>query len=194
MILPHVEESSLFNQLAPGSRDLSADPAIVSLAQTRVAMFRCVSCPAPSNLNEALPGNATAPAFALSNYKGVFGDRNTQFNYTDDDCPYFAGSCIDGGNGIFSPGSGVNLRRVTDGTSKTVMVGEVPYGVNGVTRAANPAYRHNGTNSNAFGSHHVSGAGFVLTDGSVRFLSDDLDGGILNRLAARDDGEPVGDY
>ena len=232
MILPQIEEANLFAQLAHDTRDLSADPAIVSLAQTRVSVFRCPSCPAPSNLNEALPGNATAPAFALSNYKGVFGDRNTQFNYTDDDCPFFAGSCINGGNGMFSPGDGVMLRQVTDGTSKTVLVGEAPYGVNGaMTTAGSPisyrgavwagvisksaesnvathqtlrgvetngnasnTYRINGTNSNAFGSHHIAGAGFVLTDGSVRFLPESIDGVVLNRLAARNDGEPVGDY
>jgi prepilin-type N-terminal cleavage/methylation domain-containing protein len=232
MILPQIEEASLFAQLAYDTRDLSADPAIVSLAQSRVSVFRCPSCPAPSNLNEALPGNATAPAFALSNYKGVFGDRNTQFNYTDDDCPFFAGSCIDGGNGMFSPGNGVMLRQVTDGTSKTVLVGEVPYGTNGTMNSssalisyrgavwagvisksaesnvathqtlrgqeangnASTTYRINGTNSNAFGSHHISGAGFVLTDGSVRFLAESIEGGVLNRLAARNDGEPVSGY
>jgi len=232
MILPQIEESSLFSQLSHDTRDLSSDPGIVTLAQTRVPVFRCPSCPAPSSLNEALPGNATAPAFALSNYKGVFGDRNTQFNYTDDDCPFFAGSCIDGGNGMFSPGDGVRLRQVTDGTSKTALVGEVPYGVNGARTStgslisyrgavwagvisksaesnvathqtlrgveangsASNTYRINGTNSNAFGSHHIAGAGFVLTDGSVRFLPESIDGVVLNRLAARNDGEPVGDY
>jgi prepilin-type N-terminal cleavage/methylation domain-containing protein len=232
LMLPYVEERGLHDALQVGRRDLSADPVLVGLAQTPVAAYRCASCPAPSALNEALPGNATAPAFALSNYKGVFGDRNTQFNYSDDDCPLYAGSCINGGNGIFSPGSNVNLRQVTDGTSKTVLVGEVPYGVNGTvnssgspisyrgavwagvltssaqsnvathqtlrgvtaTGAANPAYRHNGTNSNAFGSHHVEGAGFVLVDGSVRFLANSLDGVVLNRLAARNDGEVVGEY
>jgi hypothetical protein len=172
-----------------------------------VPAFRCASCPATSNLNEALPGTATAPAFALSNYKGCFGDRNTQASYSDTaPCPNFAGSCINGGNGLFSPGSSVKFRQISDGTSKTLMVGEVPYGPNGsltsagaiqsyrgavwagviaqsaesnvathqtlrgVTAAgtASAEYRTNGTNSNAFGSHHAGGStGFVLADGSV---------------------------
>ena len=235
MILPRIDEAPLFDQLRPASRDLSATASdIVSLAQTRVPAFRCASCPATSNLNEALPGTATAPAFALSNYKGCFGDRNTQASYSDTaPCPNFAGSCINGGNGLFSPGSSVKFRQISDGTSKTLMVGEVPYGPNGslssagaiqsyrgavwagviaqsaesnvathqtlrgVTAAgtASAEYRTNGTNSNAFGSHHAGGStGFVLADGSVRMLATDLDGIVLNRLAARNDGEVVDSF
>ena len=232
IVLPYVEEGGLHDDLLVGRQDLSDDPQVVLLAQTRVSVYRCASCPASSALNEALPGNASAPAFALSNYKGVFGDRNTQYNYSDDNCPFYAGSCIDGGNGMFSPGSSVKIRQVTDGTSKTALVGEVPYGINGGTNSAgqlisyrgavwagviarsaqsnvathqtlrgvtgtgteNPAYRHNGTNSNAFGSHHVDGAGFVMVDGSVQFLSNSLDGIVLNRLSNRNDGEVVGAY
>jgi len=236
MILPRIDEAPLFDQLRPTGRDLSATAAdIVSLCQTRISAFRCPSCPATSNLNEAIPGNLTAPAFALSNYKGVFGDRNTQVSYTaiTPPCSKDAGSCINGGNGMFSAGSGVQFRQVKDGTSKTVMVGEVPYGPNGVTsggtlisykgavwagviaqsaesnvathqtlRGVNSTggseayYRPNGSGSytTAFSSHHVAGTGFVFADASVRMLANDLDGIVLNRLAARDDGEVVDSY
>ena len=67
----------------------------------------------------------------------------------------------------------------------------------GVTAAgtASAEYRTNGTNSNAFGSHHAGGStGFVLADGSVRMLATDLDGIVLNRLAARNDGEVVDSF
>jgi prepilin-type N-terminal cleavage/methylation domain-containing protein len=233
MVLPQIEEAALFDSLRPASRDLSTAVDVVALAQTRVPAFRCASCPVSSSLNEALPGTATAPAFALSNYKGVFGDRNTQARYSDlGSCPNFAGSCIEGGNGIFSPGTrttGVKVKDITDGASKTLLVGEVPYGPNGTlnssgglvsyrgavwagviaqaaesnvathqtlrgliaTGAASNEYIPNGTNSNSFGSHHTAGTGFVLADGSVRLLGPGLDGGVLNRLAARDDGQVI---
>ena len=57
-----------------------------------------------------------------------------------------------------------------------------------------------------FSSQHAGGAHFVLCDGSVRFVSDSIDqnsavfGGTnavdstLERLAARDDGQPVGEF
>lgn len=235
MILPRMDEGPLFDRLRPASRDLSATATdIVSLCQTRVPAFRCPSCPATSDLNEALPGTATAPAFGLSTYKGVFGDRNTQANYSDTaPCPNFAGSCINGGNGLFSASSAVKFRQISDGTSKTLMVGEVGYGPNGslnstggivsyrgavwagviaqsaesnvathqtlrgvtAAGAASNEYRMNGTNSNAFGSHHAGGGtGFAMADGSVRMLSNDLDGMVLNRLAARNDGEVVDSF
>ncbi len=233
MVLPYLEETPLHDQLQWKTRSLSGDPALVELLQSTVSPFVCPSCPAASSpLNEALVSSSTAPAFALSNYKGVFGDRNTQYNYSDDNCPFYAGSCINGGNGMFSAGSDVRLSQVTDGTSKTTLIGEVPYGINGTRNSSgsiisyrgsvwagviansarsnvathqtlrgvtgsgspNPAYRHNGTNSNAFGSHHVSGAGFGMVDGSVQFLNDDVDGLVLNRLSNRKDGEVIGDY
>ena len=235
MILPRIDEGPLFDQLRPTSRDLSTTATdVVSLAQTRVSAFRCASCPATSNLNEAIPGNLTAPAFALSNYKGVFGDRNTQATYSDTaPCTSVAGSCINGGNGLFSAGSAIKFRQISDGTSKTAMVGEVPYGPNGTTNAgtlisykgavwagviaqsaeSNVAthqtlrgvnsqsqseayYRPNGNNSytTSFGSHHASGTGFVFADGAVRVLANDTDGVVLNRLAARNDGEVVDSF
>ena len=46
----------------------------------------------------------------------------------------------------------------------------------------------------AFGSYHIGGAQFVMGDGSVRFLSENMSLGILQALATRGNGEVVGDY
>ena len=46
----------------------------------------------------------------------------------------------------------------------------------------------------AFGSYHPTGAGFVFADGSVRWLSDDLDLTVFRGVASRDGGELTGDY
>ena len=234
MILPNIEETAIFDRLRPSSRSLSSTVTeIVTAAQTGISAFRCPSCPASGPLNEALPSTATAPAFALSNYKGVFGDRNTQASYTDINpaCPKLAGSCINGANGMFGPGTGIKLKDVADGTSKTVMVGEVSYGPNltvtgstvsyegavwvglispssdsnvathqtlrGLLANGNSSneYRPNGTNIRAFGSHHAGkGTGFVLADGSVRVIAEDLDSAVLNQIANRQDGEVTGSF
>ncbi|MEQ8638925.1 DUF1559 domain-containing protein [Gimesia maris] len=43
-------------------------------------------------------------------------------------------------------------------------------------------------------SHHVGGVHAVLTDGSVRFLSENIDMETLRQLCVRDDGKVVGEY
>jgi prepilin-type N-terminal cleavage/methylation domain-containing protein/prepilin-type processing-associated H-X9-DG protein len=46
----------------------------------------------------------------------------------------------------------------------------------------------------SFGSYHPSGANFALADGSVRFLSEDMDIVIYQRLGSRSGKEAVGDF
>lgn len=46
----------------------------------------------------------------------------------------------------------------------------------------------------AFKSHHVGGAHFVLGDGSVRFISQNIDYVNFQRLGDRMDGQPLGEF
>ena len=48
--------------------------------------------------------------------------------------------------------------------------------------------------SQGFKSRHESGAHFVLCDGSVRFISENIDYMTYQRLGDRRDGEPVGEF
>jgi prepilin-type N-terminal cleavage/methylation domain-containing protein/prepilin-type processing-associated H-X9-DG protein len=43
----------------------------------------------------------------------------------------------------------------------------------------------------AFGSNHVGGANFAMADGSVRFIQDSISMTLLERLAARNDGQAL---
>jgi prepilin-type N-terminal cleavage/methylation domain-containing protein len=230
LILPQIEQLPLFDVLAPTVRNLALDPALVAEAQLLLAVFRCPSSPAAgAGLNDELSWDPAAPSFALSNYKGVFGDANTQWDNPNDACPYLIGSCMGGENGIFGANSSVTPAHVVDGLSNTVMVGEMAYGINGTTNAAgvlvnyrgaawagvrDPSVRSNvathqtlrgvtaagtasqeyvlnGTNPNAFSSHHPGAVGFVLADGSVQFIATHVEGVILNRLAARNDRQVI---
>ena len=72
--------------------------------------------------------------------------------------------------------------------------------------AFNPDGTPNSNCNKGFSSKHAGGAHFVLCDGSVRFISENIDqnnetyGGTnavdstLERLAARDDGQPIGEF
>ncbi|TWT34382.1 DUF1559 domain-containing protein [Blastopirellula retiformator] len=146
MILPQLEENNRFDGLNVSNRHASDDADILQYSQPPISAFRCPSAPG-GDLNEAFPNSTSAPAHGLSTYKGVFGDRNTQYSSYSDlaDCPYTAGSCNEGGNGIFSPNSKVSFRDITDGTTNTVMIGEVPYGPNGSVNSSGDLIDYRGS-------------------------------------------------
>ncbi len=109
-------------------------------------------------------------------------------------------------------------RDVTDGTSNTLMLAElsrnIPSGVtshyrtwirgnNGgsgttknVTNPINSTFYNGSNNFNdiSFGSNHTGGCHFTLADGSVRFVSENIDLGLYKALASRKSSEVVSDY
>ena len=137
-------------------------------------------------------------------------------------------------NGIVWTNSNCRMRDVTDGTSNTIMIGEVSwnqyysYGTNNnvtrgglwagfhewkrddlVSRTVNAIFPMNASSPNingtndGFGSFHKGGAQFVLADGSVKFLSENINSvnavgttpmGIYQRLGVRNDGLVVGEF
>jgi len=52
----------------------------------------------------------------------------------------------------------------------------------------------NSTNEVAFGSNHVGGAHFLLLDGSVRFLSENMSQTTFSYLGSRADGKVLGEF
>ncbi|MCA8982633.1 MAG: DUF1559 domain-containing protein [Planctomycetaceae bacterium] len=137
-------------------------------------------------------------------------------------------------NGMFWRNSKVRMRDITDGTSNTLMVGERAWEVanpvgtpfacragvvfgeqitneqsevhRGLGATSSPLNYANGNCNKGFSSQHKGGVQFVLADGSVRFLSENINfnseftGGTnavdttLERLASRNDGQVVGEY
>jgi prepilin-type N-terminal cleavage/methylation domain-containing protein len=118
-------------------------------------------------------------------------------------------------NGVIYPGSEVKLGQVTDGTSQTLLVGEIswdcgpqrvwivgvasetlPYNylytaknVRWPMNTANRPADGSGTYTNndmSFGSFHTGGAFFAMCDGSVQFIREDIDlYGVYLPLASR---------
>lgn len=118
----------------------------------------------------------------------------------------------------------VKMGDVVDGTSNTLLIGEITQS-NTATLAANkhpvwaggrgqfggygsvtsgevfrsadinfPINSKATTNDFSFASQHVGGAHFVLTDGSVRFVSQNLDGLVYGNLGSRNGQETIGDF
>lgn len=127
------------------------------------------------------------------------------------------------GNGVFHMSSGVRFRDITDGLSTTIFVSEVPdtggdaiglFGAGCDRRLifsngadANPPDEMteyliaaesndpiNGGAEEAAGSWHVGGAHFLMGDGSVKFLSQNMSMTIYQAVSTRAGSETVGDF
>jgi len=112
--------------------------------------------------------------------------------------------------GMFGYHGGLRLKQVTDGTSKTLFVGERgvvhdgvdthgwwTWGAGTVITATQPFEhgRYDDPQSIAhWWSYHPGGALFLFVDGSVRFLRHSIDQDTFAALASKDGGELVGDF
>ncbi|WP_437230016.1 DUF1559 domain-containing protein [Planctomicrobium sp. SH661] len=125
-------------------------------------------------------------------------------------------------NGIFHAQSRIRMRDVTDGASNVAMLFEsryaqlgtdssfysaswgaspdrnMPFPLVGADHPINgsdldPAVSNtHGYVSRTMGSRHSGGCHVALVDGSVHFLSQNIDSATFKRLGARDDGEVLG--
>jgi len=83
----------------------------------------------------------------------------------------------------------------TGGNGTTHVLGSTSTRINYMTPASvTPGFAAVNTRMRAFGSGHVGGASFCLSDGSVRFIQDSIPDTTLQRLGARSDGQVIGDY
>jgi prepilin-type N-terminal cleavage/methylation domain-containing protein len=134
-------------------------------------------------------------ALATSNYVAMHHHRNFQINTTTGVWTY---------TGAFGPNSNTKFGKISDGTSNTICIGERAYRVNGVMMHAavwagcasawhddciddswatgrspvNPvqsAIYGTFARQQALSSNHVGGVQVALFDGSVHFLSENID-------------------
>ncbi len=197
-IFPFIEQGNLTNSLNYG-RNLY-DPINVAIIATPVPVFQC-----PSD-GRRLPtmgpsASTTAPEkIATSNYCGNGGSFSNSFtsDYESQISPPATPSWT---NGVLRRDSAHGFRDITDGTSNTVLVGEVShyqftwdptiYGNwepnsgtacctlsmvrHGNQRLNPPPTATNVVKREGFHSLHTGGAQFVFCDGSVHFLSENID-------------------
>lgn len=190
MILPQLEQSSLYQQL-----DFDHGTAVgANLARiaSPVSIWRCRSDTAAERMH-IVPWNYPPMEIASGNYCGV--------------------------EGLLSEMSHTRMADVTDGTSQTLLLGErvVQPSLNGSLphtsgwfgqiafvdeyeyrsvphMTAQRLFPINGSlvSPQHFSSRHVGGAMFGLADGSVRFLSENLDSLVFEALGTPNGGESSG--
>lgn len=166
--------------------------------------------------------SGSMPPIPISNCPTITAEWNANALYSHVITEYPQGTERDF-SGVFTRlGVKTTLRQVTDGLSNTIFLGEVRpsccehvragwlHGNNGnglFTTAISLNFdtcnsretnvddcrKWNSTGQFGFKSAHPGGVHFALGDGSVHFLSDDVDMKMLQRLGQKDDGWPISD-
>lgn len=97
---------------------------------------------------------------------------------------------------IMNVNSGLNFKEIKDGLSNTLLVGEVNSGVKAWGDPTNFRDPILGVNDDprGFRGANEGGAHFLLGDGSVRFINENIDPAVLKALATPNGGEDVSDF
>ena len=232
-ILPQIEQQGLYDLFLQyktfntgtfhgGTNNEGVNKANL-LATNRVAAFLCPSSTVfnPSTPS-SIPTNPERSTY-VSHYYGVAGPMGTN-PVTGANYPYVKstdpsnGSCAGSSCGQLATGgtlyrnSAVSIAHITDGTSNTLLLGEIDDGsgtnwvrgigfgtVNpeGMASCKNVVNGINGAwgwlfNDYRFGSYHPGGACFARADASVDFVAENMDLTLFKALASRGGGETGG--
>ncbi len=207
---------------------------IIPGGDTRLSAFRCPSSILPPVIPASFQGydyaggspNSDQPAvgYATTDYKGCVGINDRGFFAKARDLQEAGRS------------AGTRIRDVTDGTSNTIAVGESSYagtdgenipswiGLTGrdervlfktelpsvINCGTSPTSPQNAIDDDCAMSFHPGGAQFTLGDGSVRFISENIDTGFIpdpalggddltvsgtwEALGSIDDGNVIGEF
>jgi len=214
-ILPQMDQGPLYNTL---NFSISvADPSQATQRTTKLPIYRCPSDVGPDQWGITDEGGTVLAQLANANYVGVFGVSDI------DDCvdgdagnwplPTRFPQC--GGEGTFYHNSVTRFADMTDGASNTFMIGEhrsnssfqppwfstwagvIPGGDDAIVRilgTTDHTPNHPSNHIDDFSSYHVGGAHFVFGDGSVRFVSSNINLQRYQSMATRSAGDITGDF
>jgi prepilin-type N-terminal cleavage/methylation domain-containing protein/prepilin-type processing-associated H-X9-DG protein len=217
MLLPYLEQAPLYNQInfRASIIEPTGTPSNLSLLKHPLTVYFCASDPKPETwwINDEATG-APLAELATTNYVAAFGPDDL------DACELgVIGPGVQcRGSGMFYHNSRVKIRDVTDGTSNTILAGErrtleaaafystwsgaIPGGEEAFPRILGVS-DHTPNSENAapgvlhlddYGSWHEGGAQFVLADGHVRFISENIHFPTFQALATINRGEILGEF
>jgi prepilin-type N-terminal cleavage/methylation domain-containing protein len=215
LVLPFVEDgnrykkfqlNASFNGLFTDSANGGSTPCAQSVnAPEQMKPNPFFHCPSDPRSATSSPHN---------NYYGVQGGGPTPqcgSSYDPSNLAWY-------NNGLLYHQSSIALSRIPDGTSNTFLVGESIYGWDlsspvwgmswasctrtqdtasfptNVAGAKLPINTPGAWPTICFGSYHVGGCLFAMADGSVHFVSQNIDLATYRSLAIRNDGLPVSGF
>lgn len=170
-LLPYIDEAPLWNQINMKKSWNGDDNAVSS--ETLI----------PSFLNPST-GVEFVNGYAATSYVGIAGLGEDGPNLDVDEK----------GAGMFGYNRATRFRDVTDGLSNTFMVGEadeVPWasGRQSIRPFTDKPYIKG---RDGFSGNHPGGTQFLLGDGSVRFVSENIDPSVVEALTTIQGGEQIG--
>jgi prepilin-type N-terminal cleavage/methylation domain-containing protein len=206
MILPFIDQAPLYNRF---NFNLKGYSQFIPMALNKVPGYLC-----PSQGIETSPTESSGGSHAFTtHYYGVMGPLGTiggsTASYRSNTSGSYGGFSLQGMLGLDTKNS---FRDMPDGSSNTLLVGEISFRTancyrswtrggtaaqgyissakNVLTAINKTPYGAGSTfNSVSFGSDHTGGAHFTRGDGSVKFLSENIDLHLYKALASRDGGE-----
>jgi hypothetical protein len=217
-ILPYIDHARLFNDVNfdVGPREQSSE-VTTAMRELRIEVLRCPNDPSPDI-------NATRGGWSASNYSANFGHLPLPRWETGTLTSLWPGTAATPNDcgGTFRCNWGARFADMVDGQSNIILLGERAAGAsNGIwmgvrgnsfeNDAVTDASRFSPINGGVgtFGSVHEGGAHFLMGDGAVHFISDEVNmtpedrAGlhglvgmphrecIMEKLSCRNDGMPV---
>lgn len=226
-ILPHIDQAPLFNQIDFNiNNSLGVNrPLLLSVT---LSFQSCPSNPKSGSRTDMNDGAYVGTVSHTMCYAPSSGPQNVDNSLGD--CPGPVGGCFcnvadstwNSAAAIANPGAfggrnvySSSIREITDGTSNTMLIGEIigqATGFRGVFSAViqgtwtgisinSPRLKSNlltktddYQQNSGVASFHVGGAHILLADGSVRFISENIDFITWNYIGGKADGQVIGEF
>lgn len=187
-LLAFVDQPNIANNfdIAKGAYD----PANAAARAISLSVFTCPTFPNPHRNDAGTAG--------ITNYAGCHHHKEAQIDKDN--------------NGLLFLNSGIRYADISDGSTHTILYGEMlPYPTTlGWASGTRASLRNTGSpiasvvwdvlavpltpvDVGGFGSSHQGGAQFVMADGSVTFLSTSIDQQVYENMGNRKDGEMLGE-
>lgn len=219
LILPFVELRTLydrvnFNANTGNGYDVAAATAPNDITTELVASYVCPSAPRSKWFENGSTTVFTTHYYGIMGPKGANVGTGGVYRWDNTSAPGHGGFAT---QGVLLRRDSLGFADVLDGTSNTFLVGEISW-VKTAAGVDNPSYRrwfrgcdgsacggtknildgikvtpYNGSNNFndvSFGSEHSGACLFVMCDGSVKSVSENVDLDVYKATASRDGTEP----
>lgn len=210
MLLPFIDQTPLYNIVKPnGISGAADDPGIWEVRGgptqgegTILPAFLCPSCATVASKSVGMD-ETWKNGFGTSHYAcsqgpeiPVDGDEQGLFGYRGGlPSAQKIRDCTDGTSNTLAFGEKCYF-TIDDGDLKDwpVWVGPIGEDEQVVFKSEPGDVMNTSVDDDSAFSPHVGGVHFTFADGSVRFLSENINTTVYHNLGARNDGNPVGDF